>query len=273
MLSRVYDEVADHYDEDWSGLYAAARACCINQITRQAGDLGDPPDTVDLGIGTGNALRDLQQCMPLGICTGFDISGRMLARSALKLDKNVQLIHDDAFAAGSYLRAQSLDLVLCHFLLSFMQVERVLDVAHRLLRPGGYISLATSTQGSLSELHSVHFPRISRLVGIQSALRGVNTPRNHRQCLELLQTQGFEIVEEHLHRQPVCFAGFDDVRCWAVDSGWAASFLDDPMGLRKHWARVAFALAELFIHPFYPVEATNEISVVLARKQGAVKKP
>jgi hypothetical protein len=42
------------------------------------------------------------------------------------------------------------------------------------------------------------------------------------------------------------------------------------LGIRKLWGRLAFALAECLFHPFYPIEATNEISIVLARKPGPV---
>jgi ubiquinone/menaquinone biosynthesis C-methylase UbiE len=270
VVSRVYDRVAALYDDDWSGLYATARIHCINQIASHLDQLDSPLDTVDFGIGTGNALRELQQRVPLGDCTGFDISRGMLTQAAKKLNGEVKLIHDDAASADLYLSEESLDLALCHFLLSFVSAHRALDMAHSLLRPGGMLSLATSTQGSLSELHNIHYPRVSRLVGVQRSLRKANTPLNHRQCLELLETHGFEIVAEHLQRQPVCFESFADVRCWALDSGWAASFLDGPLGIRKLWGRLAFALAECLFHPFYPIEATNEISIVLARKPGPV---
>lgn len=273
VVSRVYDRVADLYDDDWSGLYAMARIHCINQIASQLAALDGPLDTVDFGIGTGNALRELQQRVPLGDCTGFDISKGMLTQAAKKLNGDVKLIHDDAARADRYLCGESLDLALCHFLLSFVNAHHALDMAHSLLRPGGMLSLATSTQESLSEIHNIHYPRVSRLVGVQRSLRKASTPLNHRQCLELLEIHGFEIVDEHLERQSVCFESFDDVRCWALDSGWAASFLDGPMGIRKVWARPAFALAELLFHPFYPINATNEISIVLARKPGPIDPP
>jgi ubiquinone/menaquinone biosynthesis C-methylase UbiE len=86
VLNQVYDRVADRYDDDWSGLYARARLHCINQIASQLGRLDVPPDAVDFGIGTGNALGELQQRIPLGDCTGFDISRRMLGQAAKKLN-------------------------------------------------------------------------------------------------------------------------------------------------------------------------------------------
>jgi ubiquinone/menaquinone biosynthesis C-methylase UbiE len=269
VVSRVYDRVADQYDDDWSGLYAAARAKCVSQIARQMHESDRPLDVADLGIGTGNALRDLERRIPLGTCTGLDVSQGMLSQAGRKLGDEVRLIHDDAAHAGAYLAPGSQDLVLCHFLLSFVDADRLVDVAHGLLRPGGIVSLATSTQGSLSELHRYHYPRASRLVGIQRSLQRSGTPRDHAESRALLESHGFEIVDEHLLRQPVSFESFDDVRSWALDSGWAASFLDDPLGFRKLFGRAAFAVAELLIHPFYPIAATNEISILLGRKAGA----
>lgn len=267
MVSRIYDRIAEHYDEDWSGLYARARAYCINQIVSQSGALDGAPDIVDLGIGTGAALRDLRQRIPLGYCTGFDVSRGMLSQAAQNLNGKVKLIHDDATRAASYLQAESQDLALCHFLLDFADVDPVLDTVQTLLRPGGFFSLATSTQQSLSEVHRIHYPRSSRLIGIQRAVGKSNTPINHRQCLERLEKSGFEIVAEKLQRQPVCFESFIDVRCWALDSGWAASFLDDSLGIRKLCNRAAFIIADMLIPSFYPFDATSEISIVLARKR------
>ncbi len=178
----------------------------------------------------------------------------------------MRLVHSDAAHAADYVSPCSADLALSHFLLSFIDADRLLSTAHRVLRPGGLLSLATSTQRSLIELHTGRFRRASKLFRVQRSLHKAHTPRDHRQCLDMLRAQGFEIVTERLHRQPVRFASFDDVRSWALDSGWVASKLDDKTGLRIVSSRLLFRLAEMYFHPLYPVDAVNEISIVLARK-------
>lgn len=266
MATRIYDRVAQRYDEDWSGIYASARSQCMQQIGTHFCAQNRPQDTVDLGVGTGNSLHDLNRVLALGKCTGFDLSAGMLERSRAKLNGDVQLVCADALDAADHLQPGSTDLVLCHFLLSFVDAQQLLQVAHRLLRPGGVLSLMTSTHNSLKELHSGRFRRSGKLLGVQRSLQKAHTPGNHAQCLETLRANGFEIAQQHLHRQAVRFETFDDVRNWALYSGWAAGELDDVTGLRIAGLRALFALARVFMHPLYPIDAVSEISIVLAQK-------
>jgi len=266
MATRVYDRVAQCYDEDWGGIYTAARACYVEQIYRASKCRSLPLDTVDLGIGTGNLLLDLERRLPLGKCIGFDLSRGMLRQARNKLGEKVELLREDALLAARRLPAESVDLVLCHFLLSFVAAEPLLDEAYRLLRPGGLFSLATSTQRSLGELHNGRFSRTGRLLGVQRELHKASTPADHQQCLELLRARGFTIIEDRSQRRQVHFESFNDVRDWALNSGWVAASLDDPFGIRIAIATAIFALARITMHPLYPIEAHSEISIVLARK-------
>ncbi|MGD2171944.1 MAG: class I SAM-dependent methyltransferase [Gammaproteobacteria bacterium] len=266
MATRVYDRVAACYDDDWGGIYAAARTCYVEQICRARKNRGQPPDTLDLGVGTGNSLFDLGRRLPLGKCTGFDLSRGMLRQARSKLGDRVELLREDALRAARHMPAASADLVLCHFLLSFVAADPLLDEVYRLLRPGGLFSLATSTQRSLGELHSGRFSRTGRLLGVRRELQKASTPADHRHCLELVRTRGFTIVDEHSQRRQLLFESFADVRDWALNSGWIAGSLDDPFGLRIACATAIFALARLTMHPLYPIEAHSEISIVLARK-------
>ena len=269
MVARLYDRVANRYDADWGGIYAAARTCCVEQIARAAGHRARALDTVDLGVGTGNSLRDLEKRIALGKCTGLDLSPGMLRQAARKLGDRVELLRRSALEAGDCLPAGSADLVMCHFLLSFVAPEPLLDEAYRLLSPGGMVSLATSTHGSLRELHDGRFRLTGKLFGVRRALRRATTPVDHRHCLALLRERGFDIVDDHLQQRQLRFESFADVRDWALNSGWAASYLDDPLGLRIAFGTAVFGLARVFMHPLYPIEACSEISLVLARKPDA----
>ena len=175
MVSRIYNRVADRYDEDWSGLYAGARKHCLRQIIEQRGEL-DRPDTLDLGVGTGNSLNELRQRLPLGNCIGLDTSERMLEHSASKLDGCARLIRSDAVDAARHLPPRSIGLLLCHFLLSFVDADKLYRTAYHLLRPGGLFSLATSTRRSLRETYSGRFSRAARVLGVQRAVDGASTP-------------------------------------------------------------------------------------------------
>lgn len=270
MVARVYDRVAVRYDEDWAGLYAAARACSVEQIQRACQQREQPVDAVEFGVGTGNSLLDLEQFLSFGKCIGFDLSSGMLRQAEGKLGGRVELLHEDALRGARKLPPNSADLVLSHFLLSFVAAQPLLDAAYRVLRPGGLLSLATSTRQSLRELYSGRFSCTGRLLGVRRALHKANTPADHRQCLELLRNSGFEIVTDCSQRRRVVFESFTDVRDWALNSGWAASSLDDWFELRIAVITAFFTLARVIMYPLYPIEAHSEISIVLARKPGVI---
>lgn len=155
---------------------------------------------------------------------------------------------------------------MCHFLLSFVDARHLLQVAHKLLRHGGMLSLVTSTRCSLRELHSGRFRGTGKLLGIRRSLQKTCTPDNHGHCLEILHTHGFDVIQHYLHRQAVRYESFDDVRNWALNSGWAAGELDDAIGLRIAGFSALFALVRVLMHPLYPIDAVSEISIVLAQK-------
>ncbi len=265
MVSHAYDRIADSYDEDWCGLYAESRRRAVGQIVAVLSDALDL-DVADLAVGTGNTLDALYRRLSLCTATGFDVSTGMLRKAFGKLPKRTRLIHDSAANVEDHLAPASLDLVLCHFLLRYLEPQVVLSRAYRLLKPGGYFSLVTSTQRSLLETYTGRFEKTGRLLGVRAQIAKGGNPLDHASSIEMLQQYGIEIITDNLYREGVTFRSFDDVRAWAFESGWAAEFFGQRPSLRTGFTWTAFALAEVLMRPLYPVHATSEISIVLGRK-------
>lgn len=266
MVSQIYDRVAERYDGDWANIYSTSRAHCIRQIVKHFGNERRSIDAMDFAVGTGNAFSDLRHHFNLGNCTGFDISGGMLSLAERKLSQQVTLLKQDAKKAVDFVKPESVDLAMSHFLLNFVEADHLLESSLKLLRPGGVLSLITSTQQSLSELHSGRFRHAGRILGVRNSLNKMSTPKDHQSCLNKLQQHGFEIIEETVHCQKLSFNSFADVRSWAVDSGWMVSSMDNKLGLRIALGRLILGILEISMHPLYPLQASTEISVVLARK-------
>lgn len=266
MVKQIYDRVAELYDDDWANIYTNSRAQCIGQIINHFGNEKRSLDAVDFAVGTGNAFSDLRHHFKLGNCTGFDISDGMLTLARRKLSPEVNLIKQDAKSATDYIAPESIDLAMSHFLLNFVEADYLLDSSLKLLRPGGVLSLVTSTQQSLSELYNGRLRHAARLLGVKNSLSKMSTPKDHQSCLNQLQEHGFEIIEQSVHRQKLVFNSFADLRSWAVDSGWMVSSLDKKLRLRIAAGRLMLSFFELAYYPLYPLEASTEISVVLARK-------
>src|ERR1700690_2276542 len=108
-------------------------------------------DVVDLGCGTGRWLKILRAGKPHTLL-GIDSSPEMLDRARCKVGLAAKYLQVDCRSLA--LPAQSADLILCNFLLSY--VEDVLSFLHRLsrfLRPGGSIFLSDLHPATATALH------------------------------------------------------------------------------------------------------------------------
>lgn len=115
---------------------------------------GEPAQIVDLGTGPGLLLPDLKQRYPQSKLIGVDAQPAMLARAkerAVSLPDTHIVAHDLATGAIPDITDGTTDLLLCSMLLHEMQVPtRLLDEAHRLLRPGGVLVLVDWMRFALS---------------------------------------------------------------------------------------------------------------------------
>ena len=118
----------------------------------------------------------------------------------------------------------------------------------------------------MAELYSGRFERYGRWLGVQRSLDRLSNPPTHDACCRMLESAGYRIADSQSLRQAVCFRSFDDVRAWAVDSGWLVNGRDKHIGWRIAGGRALFQVGELLLHPLYPIHATSEMSIVLAQK-------
>lgn len=264
-LAKVYDRVSSTYDTDWNGIYKKSRRVNIHQILAH---LPGPEldSALDLAVGTGNAFHDLQQDVHIKQRIGNDISPGMLAVARKKLSGNFTGICDDVLHIEHHVRPKSQDLVLCHFMFSYVDPDQILARAYRLLKPGGLLSIASSTQQALAEVHRDYFPYARRLLKVDASLARATTPKTHASLCETVARHGFEVVERHHERESTSFHSFKDVSNWALGSGWAAQYFDRHYWLKRIGATAWCAGARILHSPFYPVTATNDISLLLARK-------
>lgn len=265
MLSKLYNRIATTYDSDWNGIYRDSREININQIVKRL-ESKTIVSALDLAVGTGNVFHELSKRVDIECCIGNDISTGMLDQAKQKLNGSFVSICDDALNIERHIPRQSQDLILCHFIFSYVDPNDILERAYRLLKPGGLISIASSTQQALVEIHRDHFPKAGKLLAVDASLGRSYTPGSHQELCEIVNRHGFEILENEQYQKETSFCSFDDVSDWAMGSGWAAQYFDRYYWVKRLGARAWFASAKLLYQPFYPVKATNDISLILARR-------
>jgi SAM-dependent methyltransferase len=256
----LYDEhVAAGYDREERGLLDGARSLALSQLRRHWAPDG-PQAVLDLGVGTGEALLVVREHAPQARLHGLDVSGAMLAATLAKLP-DVALVHDDVARVLDHHAGESADVVLLHFLTTYVDVTRTLADVASVLRPGGLLSLVSTTYEA--------FPVVGAAVaGVLGAdeLRRVNpAPDGGGELETLVVGAGLRVIESDTYEAEVCFEDVDELVQWGRESGFFTHVLAAlaPEVLARLVATAAGS----------PISDVYRASAVLAVKDAAVIGP
>ncbi len=215
---RLYDEqVADSYDEDALGLLAGARALAVAQIF--AADIADDAAVLDLGVGTGETLRALAPRMPAARMIGIDLSARMIEIAKTKVAFEAHV--DDACNAGARVPPASIDLVLAHFLTSFVDRPQLFGAARSTVKPGGLFSVVSTPHAAFKNVRQI----VGALLG-EAAVNAAAPAPTVDQLTEEVRAAGFEILASDAFTRDVKFQSFDEAVEWGMKSGFFAQSID-----------------------------------------------
>jgi ubiquinone/menaquinone biosynthesis C-methylase UbiE len=255
-IAALYDEyVAGHYDKDPFAILSDSRARALAQIERRM-PRASAPDVIDLAMGTGDFLLDVARLRPAAALAGIDISGKMLEAARRKAHSRgvaMRAIHDDALHLARHAAAASTDLVAAHFLFAYVEPERIVPEAARALRPGGLLSIATSTLESFAALQSI----VTAL--LPAGYFDAKVPASRDGLHATLARAGLEIVEEEVHETALHFAGYDALYDFGVPSGWFTEWF---LRLSDEQVRMLRRLESRI----FPFDDAARIAVLLARK-------
>lgn len=216
---KLYDEqVAGTYDEDELGLLAGARSLALWQIA--ASDLPVDATVVDLGVGTGETLVALTPRFPEGRFVGIDLSAGMIEIARGKLDFEWHV--DDACNVGAHVPAGTADLVVAHFLTTFVDRPRLFEAARATLGEGGLFSVVSTTGEAFAKLSAV----VDSFLGASVARAASPAPADTEALVAEVRAVGFEVKAIEVFRKPVRFESFEECLAWGVRSGFFAHAIE-----------------------------------------------
>lgn len=255
-IGAIYDQhVADTYDQDSLGLLSGGRGLGIAQIL--AATSVSPACIVDLGVGTGESLNLLGTHYPQAKRIGIDLSARMIEVARRKFEFTAYV--DDACNAGAHVPDDSADLVMAHFLTTFVNRPKLFRTAANLLRPGGLFSVV----GTPSEAFGKISAGVCALLGDAGAVQAASpTPENAQSLAAELTAAGFTIVAVESFRRTIRFESFNECMDWGLRSGFFAHTVE-AIGRER---LEAFAQ----IPGLFPLEDEYVAVAVLATKPGNV---
>jgi ubiquinone/menaquinone biosynthesis C-methylase UbiE len=249
---KMYDEIISrHYDKDSFRLFSASRDITVKQIAKESSDM-KIKTILDLAFGTGETLLAVSKLFPDANFYGIDLSEKMIQIAKSKME--VKTFHDDAINIKKYIKPNSIDLILIHFLLAYVNPETIFSEAVRLLRKGGLCSIATSTYESFKTLQALAGNFLSK-----DYLKQAQIPGNPDTLKKKLATTGFEVMNQQIFKKQLHFTNFNQLYDWGMKSSWLTHYLSN---LTTEQIESIMPLAE----KIFPIEDELQAVILIAKK-------
>lgn len=251
-IGELYDQsIASTYDHDERGLLSGGRTLAFQQIKKFV-PADEVRNVLDLAVGTGQSLVAMQTFFPHAELHGIDLSEEMLRIAAVKLAFNS--IHDDVANTDQHFAQNSISLLLMHFLTTFVDGEDVVDRTSKLLQPGGYYSIVSSTFEAFPRIYS-----LARMLFSEEFIREKNpAPANIETIVSFCTNARLDVVSVERFTKKVSFADFEDFYSFGMNSGFFTHVLSN-----LDEAQVAGFAS---MGGIFPLEDEYSASVVLARR-------
>lgn len=262
---KYYDSVASEYDNDYGNIYTETSNIAYDQITEHLKT--ENPKILDIAAGTGNILAKLQTKYSKASFTVNDASENMLAITKEKIGENHTFINDCLTKIGNNVAPGSQDLILAHYVMCFVEPKWTILKSLEMLKPGGLLSIITTTKQNLHELRTEHFIKTSKILGAESNLAKAHTPDSLEHLIETLIPGDNIIKSSALYDKAINFSNGEDIRSYFIDSGWAGSYMNS--GFKFKQALINFVTSSMYKitkHQF-PLSATSDVAIVTVHKK------
>jgi ubiquinone/menaquinone biosynthesis C-methylase UbiE len=271
---KTYNRIAECYDQkDFGSVYKHTRHIYCKQITETIQH--DHPNILDLSVGTGNALDNLKKHYPKATFTGNDLSKNMLKKSQEKMqDATYSTILDDVNNITRHIKRDTQDLILCHYLFSYADRIQVMRHAYQMLKPGGYLSIASTTKKQFSSFHEQlkngQMGNVAKLfthsMNLDPFLEQVGTPKSKEQLIEEATSLNFKLIKSDSYLDKLYFLSFQDMKSWAYDSGWAANYFEQHPKLKLSILHSMYTIGTLIHKENKMLSANSDIALLLLQK-------
>ena len=149
-IRKIYGRAAENYDKFWNFYSAPSYSKTLARI-----DLQEGSKILDLGCGTGELLKILEDRFPSSELTGIDLTEEMLAVAKQKLSDNVELLLGSATSLP--FDSKSFDWVIMSNVIGHLSDKKTaLKETHRVLKNPGKIVITDWTR-DFQTMNLAHF--------------------------------------------------------------------------------------------------------------------
>jgi ubiquinone/menaquinone biosynthesis C-methylase UbiE len=261
-----YNQIASHYDVDSYHLISDAHVIALQQIERHVPSC---INVLDLCVGTGSFIMKLAETLHFENFTGVDISGKMIEIAKGKIPFPWRPVEDNAINVLEHVQEGSQDLILCHFLFDYVSPEILIPACMKMLKPGGYLSLATSTKQIFDEAFYKKIDKhkfLSRFFDIRSNIAKSPNVASHQVLVNMLHQHQFQIQDGREYFNPVEMKNGSEFWHLLHDSGWMGGFFSSQSKRSVKLIKWGAHLFEFPVISIYPMTVNFHFSLILAQK-------
>ena len=150
QIRKIYGRAAKNYDKFWDFYIVPSYSKTLARI-----DLQKSSKILDLGCGTGELLKILEDRFPSSELTGIDLTEEMLAVAKQKLSDNVELLLGSA--TNLPFDSESFDWVIMSNVIGHLSDKKIaLKETHRVLKNPGKIVITDWTR-DFQTMNLAHF--------------------------------------------------------------------------------------------------------------------
>jgi hypothetical protein len=176
----------------------------------------------------------------------------MLEIAKTKLSFNA--IHDDVANTCNHFSPASADLILMHFLTTYVDGDKVVQDTSKLLRSGGYYSIASTTYEAFPRLY-----QLARMVIPEDFIKQISpSPMDTETVAAYLTDAGMDVIAIDTFTKTIKFSDFNEFYQFGMDSSLFTHIL-------AHFNSEQIAGFGR-LENIFPLEDQYKASVVLARK-------
>lgn len=260
--------LAESYDIDAYDIKRHLLTKALHQVTKVIPHEHQIDTLLDVAVGTGNAFVETSRLLNVNHYIGNDLSEHMLEIAKQRFPK-FKAITGSAIDLDKMIPSSSIDLIYVHMLLSYLNSKELLKKLYALLKPGGLLSLTTSTEKNLRDAQQRFTKAVPWLFNFRKIFSEVTMPQSIEAIEKLACELGFEIVGSETHQQTICMQNFNDIWRYANDSGWHLQYTTRTgvPWLDKFMFHCVAKFIEWFVPgQRYPVNATTDIAILTLRK-------
>ncbi|MCM1991851.1 class I SAM-dependent DNA methyltransferase [Oceanirhabdus seepicola] len=214
---KSYDEVASTY-EKWVGIMGKHVKPLIKTefFSKEA-------RVIDLACGTGFISRELLSQGYEGELIGIDISEMMIKKCHEMKSDRVNFIQEDAikYLEDMSHKGEHVDGIYLGWALPYLEQKRLIEVAYKVLKPGGYFITISNCKGTLvgvektilevmmNNIHMVSKPMEAK----------VRLPKDEKHLGRWFKKRGFKSIHIGEGEEWVCYKSPEKLYQWLRDTG------------------------------------------------------